>query len=45
MILTYSRDISKKSLRIDLFDFFDYLKRIKKYVIIRKKDRERKKDE
>ena len=31
-----SRDISKKSLRIDLFDFFNLLKIIKKYAIIRK---------
>ena len=47
MLLTYSsRDISKKSLRIDLFDFFNLLKRTKKYVIIKlNNNKENKKDE
>ena len=41
-----SRDISKKSLRIDLFDFFNLLKRTKKYVIIKlNNNKENKKDE
>ena len=39
MLLSYSsRDISKKSLRIGLFDFFNLLKIIKKYVIMKKKN-------